>query len=106
MIDMDLPGAELVAAGLADTRARRVTAEALALRVFARRLHALDIVVDSGSTEPELALYEFIRNSGQKDAYSRYNSLLRRLDSFSAALEQRRLRSRRCCAPPVSQNNR
>lgn len=89
---MDLPGAEIVAAGLADLRACRVTAESLALQAMPGRLHALGIEVGGEISDAEIALYEHLRASGHSDAYGYYNSLRRRLDSFCCALEQRQLR--------------
>lgn len=44
--------------------------------------------------EPELALYAKLVEDGASDPYTRYNALLRELDSFLEALEGRRRRER------------
>jgi hypothetical protein len=89
----DLPGAELVLQGLADLREGRwPTVGALLVAIARPRLLALGLDVPSipeQAAEHELALYRELRAAGSGDAYSRYNSLLRRLVSFEQALEQR-----------------
>ncbi len=98
----DLPGADIVAAGLraladlASGKRREFTVEALLVAVGARRLRAagLEIPAAPGWPEtPELALYAAIRAIHPQDAHSRYNALIRRLVSFERVLEQRTSRS-------------
>ncbi len=85
-----LPGADLVEQGLADLAAERISEHALLILVGEPRLRRLDIALPKyrpalkGSAEH--ALYELLEEKGG-DAYSRYNSLLRRLNSFAHALE-------------------
>ena len=92
----DLPGAELVAAGISALAEGRITIEALLVTVGARRLRdgGLD-VPDPPALKgtPELALYEALCATTEADAFGRYKSLLRRLVSFERALERRNSRA-------------
>ncbi len=90
VVPPNLPGADLVAAGIAALRRRDFTVDALLVAVGAPRLRlaGLDIPDAAGETEaPELALYAALRSRGGADAYSQYNALIRRLVSFERALE-------------------
>ena len=85
----NLPGADLVAAGIAALRRRDFNVEALLVAVGAPRLRRAGLDLPPAAAEPqapELALYAALR-SGDGDAYSRYNALIRRLVSFERALE-------------------
>ena len=104
----DLPGADLVLAGLdaLDAMARgeqdEFTPEALLVAIGARRLRAAGLVVPDELTfpeHPELALYETIADA-HPDAHSRYNALIRRLVSFERALEARGRHDRRFACRP------
>lgn len=57
----------------------------------------MGIPVPEGTSpfDPELRLYRLLCREEGRGAYSRYNSLLRRLVSFERALEQRRARQPR-----------
>ncbi len=90
----DLPGWELVRAGVADAHAGRWTVEALTVSTARSRLSALGLPwnVDVTPDDSELALYARLGADGSDDPYGRYNSLLRELDSFIEALESRRRR--------------
>lgn len=84
-----LPGAEIVEQGLADLRAGRRSIEALVVAPAAPRLRALGLEVRADDiVEPELALYRKLCDEDPDTAYSRYNSLRRRLASFVHALER------------------
>ena len=87
-----LPGAELVVRGLANLTASEFTEEALLVLVAAPRLRRLGIVISEISVQRpfEHRLYELLEERYGHDAYSRYNSLLRRIISFSRALERER----------------
>lgn len=87
----DLPGAELVSAGLAALERGESTVEALLVAIGAPRLrHAgLDVPTLPRLREPELALYAALCAAEEVDAYSAYNALIRRLVSFERALEAR-----------------
>lgn len=96
-IPTDLPGADLVAAGVAALHRGAVTVEALLVAIGAPRLRDAGLQFPEPPTlehTPELALYDALcRTSGVEDPYGRYNSLIRRLVSFERALEQRNART-------------
>jgi len=89
VIPSELPGADLVEAGLHDLAAGRRTAPALLL-LGARirlaedgiRLPVLDVL------NPERALYDLLDSEDPAGAPARYNALRHRLVSFCHALEQ------------------
>ncbi len=84
--DPRLPGAELLGPGLLDLAAGRLTAGALLVLVAASRLRALGFEVppdpDPEAGAVELRLYRELAAKHGDAAYSRYNSQLRRLQSF------------------------
>ncbi len=76
-IRRDLPGAELVEAGLADLRAGRDSAPALLVASFSRRLRRLGFVVpESPITDPAIRLYRLIEQT-RPNAHHHYNALRR-----------------------------
>jgi hypothetical protein len=84
-----LPGAELVEQGLEDLEAGRETAPALLVAIAGVRLRRLGLrVADHAFDEAELRLYRILGQDDPSTAYSRYQALLRRLVSFSRALER------------------
>jgi hypothetical protein len=86
-IRSDLPGAELVEAGLADLRAGRDSAPALLVASFSRRLRRLGLdVPDSRIADPEVRLYRLLERT-RPNAHHHYNALRRRLVSFAEARE-------------------
>ena len=88
-----LPGAELVRSGLTDLRAGRLSESALLLLVAAPRLRDLgiDLPEREGIQRPfEHRLYELLEQTHGAAAYSRYNSLIRRIVSFARALARER----------------
>ena len=90
-----LPGSEIVLPGLADLEAGRDTIDAAAVQVAARRLRAEDLQVPPrapDAEEPGHLLFRRISESGQPNPHSRYNAILRRVDSFARALEGARAR--------------
>jgi hypothetical protein len=84
----DLPGADLVAAGLADVAARRRSLEAALVSTATTRLGNLGVEVPGRLfDDPTDALYHRVeRVVGEAAAHSRYNALRRRLSSFLHAL--------------------
>lgn len=84
---MELPGQDLVDAGVADLREGRETVEALLVSMAARRLAAVGVDVGEPFASPELRLYELLRREHGDDAHGRYNALVRRLVSFERAAE-------------------
>ena len=84
---MELPGQELVDAGVTDLREGRETVEALLVSVGARRLRGVGIDVPEPFFSAEIRLYELLRREHGDDAHGRYNALVRRLVSFERAAE-------------------
>ncbi|MGV3660314.1 MAG: hypothetical protein ACO1TE_09010 [Prosthecobacter sp.] len=88
-----LPGGDLIQRGLADYAEGRVTAESCLLAVGWSRLKRGGLPMPERAAErfaePEMQLYRLLCTEAG-DAYSRYNSLLRRLISFEQTLEQRK----------------
>ncbi len=85
----DLPGGDLVAAGLEDLRRGVESVPALLARIGAPRLRQLKIEVpasDSHGSLPEHRLYELLARQHGDNAHSRYNALIRRLVSFTRAV--------------------
>ena len=91
-----IPGADLVATGLAALGRGDLSVEALLVAIGAPRLRSLGLAVGAPSNmprHPELALYEAIGRTHPEDAHSRYNALVRRLVSFEHELERRKFSS-------------
>jgi len=88
----DLPGADLVAAGIRALQSGETTVEALLVSVGAPRLRAAGLDIPPAPPlphPPEISLYFAIGADHPGDAHSRYNALIRRLVSFERALERR-----------------
>ncbi len=88
-VSADLPGHELVSAGIADLAAGRESEPALLVAMAASRLRALGYDVPPGSElprQPSHRLYALLADSEQ-DAHSRYNALVGRMVSFARAAE-------------------
>lgn len=84
----ELPGAEIVGQGLSDLAAGAETVPALLVAIARPRLLRLGLdVPDPGWADAELRLYRLLRVQSPRDAYTRYNSLIRRLISYAHALE-------------------
>ena len=91
-----LPGADLVIRGVRELDEAEPTECALLVLIAAPRLRRLGIEVSRRDDIPrpyEHQLYAKLEETHGKGAYSRYNSLLRRLVSFSHALERERQQS-------------
>lgn len=84
-IPPDLPGAELVIAGLRDLGAGVESAEALLVSIGAPRLAALGLDVPEPLADAEHRLYQLLACQDPDGAHSRYNALVRRLVSFERA---------------------
>jgi hypothetical protein len=84
----DLPGHELVGAGVDDLAAGRESEAALLVAMAASRLRSVGVDVPQGGGErPAHRLYELLTASDVEGAHSRYNALLARLVSFARAAE-------------------
>lgn len=84
-VDLALPGAEIVAAGIDDLRNGRDTSEALLVSMAATRLRQLGFDIPPAIADPEHRLWEQLAQEGADAAHGRYNSLVRRLVSFQRA---------------------
>jgi hypothetical protein len=82
----DLPGADLVTAGLADLGRGAATIPALLVSIGAPRLSALGVPVPAPLPYAERELYRALQREDADAAHSRYNALIRRLVSFERAL--------------------
>ena len=90
-LDLSLPGADLIAAGLAARGRGERTVEALLVEIGNPRLRRLGLDLPAQSTQssqPELDLYRTLGAKHPRDTHSRYNALIRRLISFEQALER------------------
>jgi hypothetical protein len=83
----DLPGADLVAAGLADLANGDETVAALLVAIGGPRLRRLGYQVPDVFDEPERRLYALLVREDASSAHGRYNALIRRLVSFERAAE-------------------
>lgn len=85
-----LPGAEIALPGVEDLQAGRDTVDAAAVLVAATRLRRAGFEVPEGRRrpgEPGHHLFELLVEGEALDPHSRYNAILRRIDSFARALE-------------------
>lgn len=99
----EVPGQELVEAGLAALEQGEWTVEALLVAVGAPRLRLIGLRVPDlrdAPEHPELALYQALGRIYPDDAYSRYNALIRRLVSYEQEMERRKYASPRAQHPP------
>lgn len=87
-LDLKLPGADLVQAGLVDLDQGRESEAALAVAMAAPRLRAAGVEVPAGGPpRPSHRLYELLSESDGDDAHGRYNAIVRRIASYARALE-------------------
>lgn len=88
-VPADLPGHELVSAGLADLSAGRESEASLLVSMAAPRLRALGYDIPSGGEgSPGHRLYEVLSEKDEGNAHSHYNALIRRMVSFARAAER------------------
>jgi hypothetical protein len=80
-----LPGADLVAAGIADLADGRETVAALVVAIGAPRLALLGLAIPATPSQPEHRLYALLARENGDGAHARYNALIRRLVSFERA---------------------
>jgi hypothetical protein len=83
----DLPGGELVAAGLADLQRGDESVAALVVSIGGPRLRRLGYQVPDVYEDPERRLYALLAREDGPSAHGRYNALIRRLVSFERAAE-------------------
>ena len=82
-----LPGAEIIEKGLADLDAERETVESLGFNWSSPPQTTGIVVPQNTFPSPEHRLYDLLFKTDPETAYSRYNSLIRRLVSFERAAE-------------------
>jgi hypothetical protein len=81
----ELPGTDLIAAGLVDLAQGIESEPALLVSIGAPRLTALGIPVERPFPEPERRLYERLHETHPDSAHSHYNALIRHLVSLEIA---------------------
>ena len=81
-----LPGADVVAQGLADLELGIESAAALLVSIGEPRLRVLGHAVASPFDDPEHRLYRLLMRSDPDAAHAQYNALVRRLVSYERAL--------------------
>ncbi len=91
MLSPELPGSDLVVAGLADLATGRETEAALLVALAAPRISALGLIVPGLDAEGDNAsaahrLYSLLAEAGP-GAHGRYNALVRRVVSYAQAAE-------------------
>jgi hypothetical protein len=82
-----LPGADMVAAGIADLAQQRESHAALLVSIGGLRLRAAGLDLPPLFDNPELRLYQSLARENENAAHGRYNALVRLLVSFERALE-------------------
>lgn len=87
MIMTDLPGGDLVDAGLADLRAGRAIVAAMLVSIGASRLRKLGIAVPGSAHDSERRLYDMLARDDGDTAHARLDAFVRRLVSFERAAE-------------------
>jgi hypothetical protein len=88
-IPRNLPGHELVSAGLRDLAAGRESEASLLVTMAAPRLRmlGLDVPTVAKTQNPSHRLYELLADR-EAGAHSRYNALVGRMVSFARAAER------------------
>lgn len=87
MTPANLPGGDLIAAGVNDLLGGEETIAALLVSIGAPRLRRLGLTIASPFPDPELRLYAALAASDPASAHGRFNALVRRLVSFERAAE-------------------
>jgi hypothetical protein len=81
-----LPGSDLVAAGVADLRAGRLSSSALLVASASKRLRAAGVDVPEQDVDDAWhRLYALLAEEDPRTAHGRHNALVRRLVSFARA---------------------
>jgi hypothetical protein len=78
----DLPGADLVAAGLQDVAAGRRTLEASLVQLAPVRLRRVGIELTALDGEAKAKVFALVVAAEDGSAHSRFNAVVDRLDSF------------------------
>ena len=86
----NLPCGDLICVGLRDVAAGVESVEALLVEIAAARLRESGLPVPamrSATLDAEIRLHRLLAKTHGDDAFGRYNSLLRRLVSFTRSLD-------------------
>ena len=89
----EIPGQELIEAGIAAIERGEWTVEALLVAIGAPRLRFIGLRLpdlQDAPAHPELALYHALGDIHPDDTHSRYNALIRRLVSYEQEMERRK----------------
>lgn len=91
MIQHELPGADLLEAGLADLRANRYSPEALAICALQGRLRHCGVEVPEVTLagDAEIQMYYELGRNGERNPHVAMNGIMRRLDAYASAAEAR-----------------
>ena len=98
----ELPGGDLICAGLRDAVAGIESVESLLVEIAASRLRESGLPVPAmrpATLDAEIRLHRLLAKTHGDDAYGRYNALLRRLVSFTRALDATAAIQRKKTAP-------
>ena len=98
----NLPGGDLIRAGLRDAAAGVESVESLLVEIAASRLRESGLPVPAmrpATLDAEIRLHRLLAKTHGDDAYGRYNALLRRLVSFTRALDATAAIQRKKTAP-------
>ena len=98
----NLPGGDLIRTGLRDAAAGIESVEALLVEIAAARLRESGVPVPAmppATLDAEIRLHRLLAKTHGDDAYGRYNALLRRLASFTRALDATAASRRKKTAP-------
>ncbi len=86
----NLPGEDLIHAGLRDVAAGVESVESLLVEIAASHLRESGLPVPAlppAALDAEIRLHRLLARTHGDDAFGRYNALLRRLVSFTRALD-------------------
>ena len=98
----DLPGWEIVGAGLRDAAAGVESVESLLVEIAGPRLREHGLLAapfPAAALDAEIRLYRLLARTHGDDAHGRYNALLRCLVSFERALDATAATRRKRTAP-------
>lgn len=84
---VELPGGDVIRAGLLDLARNVESVSALLVSIGAPRLRRLGYAIPHPLNRPEHRLYQRLASANPDTAHSRYNALIRRLVSFERAAE-------------------
>ncbi len=94
----ELPGGDLVRAGMRDWAGGVESVESLLVEIAAARLRESGLQIPAARPaefDAEIRLYRLLARTHGDDAHGRYNALLRRLVSFTRALDAAATRRKR-----------